>query len=97
MVKELSQDEPLRQSSSNVRGSIVKLTAMTDPDNGHFLLCVIYLIADAPVADADTPNTFFTFDFETPGGARIRTKREDGCHYAVLDGSVEPLQFALGA
>ncbi len=85
------------QSSSVVRGSIVKLAAMTDPDNDHFMICVIYLVAYAPVADADTPNTFFTFDFETPGGARIRTEREDSCHYAILDGSVESPQFALGA
>ena len=69
---------------------------MTDPDNDDFPVYVVYLVTDAPVADANTPNAFFTFDFETSGGTRIRVERQNGCHHAILDGSVEPPQFALG-
>jgi hypothetical protein len=44
---------------------------MTNPDNSHFPIGVIYLIADAPIADSDTPYSLFTSDFEASRWARI--------------------------
>jgi hypothetical protein len=62
---------------------------MTYPDNDNFTGVVVYLIAHAPIAYADSPNAFFAFHFEASGRSRFGGKCRESSDDAVLDGPVE--------
>jgi hypothetical protein len=58
-------------------------------DHEDLLGSIVHHIADAPIADAYPPNTFFAFNFNAPVGPRVSGQVRNSGDDAILDGPVE--------
>jgi hypothetical protein len=75
---------------------VIELVPVDYPDHENLARAVVYLIAHAPISDADSPSAFFASYLKTSGRAGVGGDLQHGGDYPILDHSVEALKVALG-